>query len=672
MLIEVGIMFSSYLGIRLYEKSRKKWQYIKKKKKKKSQSLKVKPIPKNNLDNPNIQDYRYYYNMGFIGMSLSAFRQFLFPQLALPSLAFFIYITIPVLRELETQIFKERKLDVNVLLFIAETITLAVSQYFAAAVGMFLLYRTKYTIAKAKGKSEKMLFKVFDKQPKTVWIRKNEIEIEIPFEKIELNDIVVVKTGEIIPIDGTIVKGLGTVDQQALTGEAQPKEKEVGDQVFASTMLITGSLDIKVEKSGKETNIAKIEHILNNSVNYKSELQLLGEKWANKGITPIFISAICIFPIFGPVATVVFINSHIAARIKIFASLGTLNHITLASHHNILIKQGQALERVIKIDTILFDKTGTLTHEEPEVGNIIACEQYQEDDILVYAAAAEHKFTHPIAKAILKKVEQEGLILPEIQEAEYQISYGIKVIINEDIVRVGSERFMLKENIRMSPIMQACQTESHQKGYSVIFVAIEDQVIGAIEIRPQLRPEVKQVVQTLRSQGIKYIAIVSGDHEKPTQKLANELGMDGYFYDVLPTDKAQIVEKLKQEGRSVCFIGDGINDAIAMQKACVSISLSGATSIAKDTADIILMDGRLTHLPILFQISKDLKENLHNALKIASVPTVLNLSGVFWLKFSILTSLILNATFTTAGIINAARPLRQITHEKRKIQKKKA
>ncbi len=661
MLLEVGIMLTTYMGVRFFEKHRKIQR---------PQHKKIKPLPATQTQivlkkNYNIQQYQHYYNMGLLATGLSAIRQFIFPQLGLLSLVFYIYISFPCMRAVEEHLVKKRKLNIDILLFAGDTITLALNQYLAASFGVFLFYRGKIAVAKAKGYSEKMLFQVFDKQPQKVWILKEGVEVEIHFETIEINDIVVVNTGEVIPIDGFILDGAATIDQHALTGEAQPVEKEIGSQVFASTTVITGRIFIKVEKSGEDTTIAKIGHILNNSVNYKSDLQLKGEEWANKAVVPTFIIAAFILPTFGPVSTVVFLNSHIGNRIRVFGSLGTFNHISLASHQGILIKDGRALESLIQVDTVLFDKTGTLTNEQPEVRHIICCEPYEENDILTYAAAAERKFTHPIANAILNKANEANLELPNIEDSQYQMGYGIKVKIKNQLIRVGSARFMVKEGIEIPEFIKDYQAHSHNEGHSIVLVAIEHQIGGAIEIRPQLRPEVKAVIKGLRKHGIKYIAIVSGDHERPTQKLAEKLGMDGYFCNVLPKDKAQIVEQLQKEGKSVCFIGDGINDAIAMKQALVSISLRGATSIATDMAEVVLMDGSLSHLPTLFDISKDLNNNLQNALKITFIPSVINLSGAFVLHFQILTSLLINASLSTFGLINASRPLKRIRNPKK-------
>lgn len=280
------------------------------------------------------------------------------------------------------------------------------------------------------------------------------------------------------------------------------------------------------------------------------------------------------------------------------------------------------------------------------------------------AAAAERKLSHPIAKAILKKAHEENLSLPDIADSEYQIGYGITVRLDNKMIQVGSVRFMTKEGISIPENIEATIAHSQSDGHSLVVVAVDHQVVGLIELQASVRTEVKQIISGLRQRGIQHIAIVSGDHKQPTQKLAEELGMDGYFSEVLPQHKAQIVEQLQKEGKSVCFVGDGINDTIAMKKANVSISLSGATSIAIDMADIVLMDGSLSHLCDLFDLSKSLNANLRKSLVLSLVPGVVNLSSALLLHFGIVISIIITNLFFTLGVKNAVSPLKQINGDK--------
>jgi len=662
MLLDVGVVFATYMGIKLYKK------YRKNKKCPKDKMIVERVKLQGNLKETVVNEAKgassHDLKVSVISMGLGAIRQVIYyPPIAILSLAVFIYTAIPYLERVENSWFQKRKFDGYVLFFIGDTIVLAMSQYFAVAFAVWLGNFGKYVTEKAKDHSQKMLINVFEQQPRNVWILKDNVEIEVPLETVKLNDIVVVNTGEVIPIDGIITEGVASIDQHALTGESQPAEKEVGAPVFASTIIITGRIFVKVKKSGQDTTIAKIGSILNHSIDFKSSVQLKGEEWADQMTLPMLGIAGLGFLTLGPMGATVVINGHIANRIRILAPLVTLNHLKLAAHKGILIKDGRAIEELIKVDTILFDKTGTLTEEVPEVGRIIVCENYEENEILRYAVAAERKLVHPIAKAILNKAKKAKLVLPEIEDSKYQIGYGIKVSFENKIIRVGSIRFMKMEDVAIPKKIEEAMA-AHTEGHSFVMVGINDKVGGAIEIQPSIRPEVKSIISGLRQRGIKHIAIVSGDHKHPTQKLANSLGMDSYFYDILPEEKADIVEQLQKEGKSVCFVGDGINDAIAMKKAQVSISLRGASTLATDLAQVVFMDGTLSHLCDLFDISKSVEVNLQKSLIMTLSPTVINVGGAFLLNLGFVTSLIINQVVVFVGVGNAMLTSRQIVHRK--------
>jgi Cu2+-exporting ATPase len=683
MLLEVGIMLTTYMGVRFYEyySQNKKsnndsviakaklpiklfCEYDRQSKKSNTDSVTAKaklPIKRSvqqNLKKAPVKEteqyYQRYFNISLVSLVLSAIRQFLYSPLAPLSFALYIYTIIPKMRRVENMVRKKR-VNIDVFSFVGDTIVIVINQYFAAAIDVCLMFWSLQVITKAKDNSEKMLINVFEKKPSKVFVVKNNIEIQIRLEDVKINDIVVINMGEVVPVDGIAVKGMATIDQQALTGESQPVEKRIGDQLFASTLVMSGHIYMKVEKTGQETTIAKVGQILRHSIDFKSQIQLKGEQWADKATFPMLVMAGFILPLQGPVSTVVFMNSHFGARIRTFAPLETLNHLALASHQGVLVKDGRPLEELIRVDTILFDKTGTLTDEQPEIGQIMVFNNYERDEILTYTAAAERKLAHPIAKAIVQKAKEFHLDLPEIEDSKYIIGYGITVSIGNKLVQVGSVRFMKKEGIMLPKKIQEIQAHCHDAGHSLILIAINHQVSGTIEIQPQIRPEVKNIVNRLRKQGIKHIAIVSGDHKQPTQKLAEELGMDSYFYDTLPENKAQIVEQMQKAGKSVCFIGDGVNDTLAMKKANVSISLQGASTIATDVAEMILMDGNLSRLCDLIDVSKSLETNLQKNILLALTPTVVNLGGAFLLHFGVITSILVSTSVLGKVIIDNAR-----------------
>jgi P-type E1-E2 ATPase len=334
--------------------------------------------------------------------------------------------------------------------------------------------------------------------------------------------------------------------------------------------------------------------------------------------------------------------------------------LALCAQKGVLVKDGRALDLLCEVDTVLFDKTGTLTRERPEVGQMIAANGCKPLQILRFAAAAERRFHHPIALAILQKATEHGLRLPVTDATQYKVGYGITVGIDGHRVRVGSRRFMELEGVPLTREVEDALDEVHREGHTMVMVAVDDELGGALELRASIRPEVRGIVQGLRERGIGHIAIISGDHEAPTRRLAEELGMDRYFAQVLPADKADYVEKLQKEGRKVCFVGDGINDAIALKKANVSISLRGATSIATDTAHVVFMEQSLGKLCELRDIARDLERNVRNSWLMILGPNLACIAGVFTLGFGIGASVVTNNIAALAALANGLLPMRRV------------
>lgn len=666
MLIEAGILLSAYIGKRLVEKRREKSLTLNKK----NLTINKAKTPLQSYFNQkateplNQQIFERRFKVSLLSLGVSSIRQFVSssPPLAVLNMGLYMY-NFCYFREAEQALIQKRQvININVVYAVMFLSCIATNQYFVAGYwDMLYFYATKLK-RKLEDQSKNQLMNVFEQQPHTAFVLKDNVEIEMPLEAIELNDIVIVSSGEVVPIDGVIINGTATLDQHALTGESQPAEKEVGDRVFAATVVITGRVDIRVEKAGKDTTVAKVGHILNNTVDYKSTIQLKGEEWANKWLVPqLGLSGLALVMV-NPIVALAILNTNFSYRVQVIAYLQTVNHLNFASRQGIVIKDGRSVELLSQIDTILFDKTGTLTKEELTVGRIIVCHHYQEPELLCYAAAAERKLTHPIAKAIFNKAVADQLTLPKVADSDYKMGYGITVNIDEKIIQVGSARFMALEDVTIPTQIAEEMTYSHNQGYSLVMVAIDKQLCGAIEILPTLRPEIKKVLSSLRQSGIQYMAIVSGDHQQPTRSVAEELGMDDYFYEVMPENKANIVEELQKQGRSVCFIGDGINDAIAMKKAQVSISLRGASSIATDVAQIVLMDGSLSHLDELFNIAHRLDTRLKRSLVIGIMPMPIVIVGGFLFHFGVISSVIINnmALFSGLGYAMNVR----LQHEK--------
>ncbi len=593
-------------------------------------------------------------------LPLAAVAQFAVPALLPVSAVLFAYTALPSFKGAWRVLTKERRFGVDVLDSIVVLACLGTGQVLAGAILSWCLSFGRFLVRRTEDRSKKMLLGAFGKQPRFVWLQMNGQEIQVSLDKLNKGDVVVVHTGEVVPVDGVIVEGLAMIDQHALTGESTPAEKGVGDQVFASTVMVAGKMHVSVEKSGGETATSKIAQILNDTAGYRLASQHKGEQLADKAVIPTLAVGALALSTMGPQGAAAVLNSDMGTGIRMAAPLAMLSTLALCAQRGVLVKDGRALDLLCEVDTVLFDKTGTLTRERPEVGQIITANGHAPLDILRYAAAAEHRFHHPIALAILQKAEEQGLELPRTDSTQYKVGYGITVSAEGHRIRVGSRRFLELEGVALTPEVEAALDEAHREGHTMVMVAVDDALGGALELRASVRPEVPEIIKGLRARGIKHIAIISGDHEAPTRKLAAELGMDRYFAQVLPTEKADYVEKLQREGRKVCFVGDGINDAIALKKANVSISLRGATSIATDTAHVVFMEPGLGKLCELRDIASDLQRNVRISWGLILGPNILCVVGVFTLGFGIAASVLTNNVAALGALGNGVRPMRKV------------
>lgn len=564
-----------------------------------------------------------------------------------------VYATIPYWRLAYLQLFHQRQIGYRVMIALIMTGVLGS--------GRFLLHGFLLTISNLTDlfqistyrASQNALTSLVGDMPQEVWIRHGSVETRVPIAELQAGDIVVAHAGEMIAVDGQVVDGSASIDQRALTGEAQPVEKEPGDHVFAGTLVITGTLDLRVEKAGDQTVVAQITDVLTNTIDYTSTLESKGRMIAERSVMPILLLSLASMPFLGVMPSLAILFSYFGAPMRGLAPLSVLTFLKLASQQSILVKDGRALETLREIDTVVFDKTGTLTLEQPHVAAIHPCNGISSEEVLRYAAAAEYKQTHPIARAIQAAAQEIALALPEA--VSYEAGYGLKVQVNGKQVRIGSARFMQREAITIPPDIQSLQDGCHQQGHALVYVAVDDYLAGAMELHTTIRPEARQIIQGLHERGLQTV-VISGDHTQPTRYLAEQLGIDTFFAEVLPEDKASLVEQLQAEGRMVCFIGDGINDAIALKQAHVSVSLRGATSIATDTAEIILMDESLCQVVRLFELADELHSTMQRNLVFSIIPGIIVLGGVYGFRLSLLGAGLVNLGGFWVGMGNAVSP----------------
>ncbi len=591
-------------------------------------------------------------------LATSIFGAF-YPPVLIVTLVTAIYSTTLIFRNGYEAIVVERRLRMDVMGSLYFIGAYAGGFFMAGSFGLFAFYLSEKLVMITQDRSQKSLINVFSQQPRTVWILVDGSEVEVPFESLQANDIVSLHTGQVIPIDGLIEEGNATIDQHMLTGEAQPVERGVGDRVLTSTMLVGGKIYVRVEQTGEATVAAQIGKMLNSTASFQANIVSKGEQIADASVPPSLLAGLIGLYLTGYQAMVTIFGSAIGLNIKITAPIAMLNFLNVAAHNGILVKDGRSLELLKDVDTVIFDKTGTLTLEQPNVARIHICNGYSATEVLTFAAAAEYRQTHPVARAILEEAARQKLSLPAIDHAHYDVGYGLRVRLDGKLIHVGSDRYMTMETIEIPVEIQRLKESAQAEAHSLVMVGVNDKLAGAIELQPTIRPEAAEIVQNLLKRGID-IWVISGDQEEPTRKLTHTLGIPHYFANTLPENKAAMVEKLQSEGRSVCFVGDGINDSIALKKANVSVSLRGASTAATDTAQVVLMAQSLRQLPYLFDLAQEFDTNMKAGFAAAVGQGVVVISGALLGWVGILGGTLIWEVGLLAGLGVAMLPLRRV------------
>lgn len=598
----------------------------------------------------------HYLKVAGTGLGLSTAGHLLYAPLALFSLPLLGYCSTVLFND-AVEGLKQKKLRSTILDSVAVGVGVGTGLYALSAFANLTYFASLKILCQTRNKTQQKLADIFSGHPPEVWLLKDGVELSVSLEQVRKNDLVVINTGETVPIDGILVDGIASIDQHMLTGEAQPEEKIAGDQVFATTLLVSGRIVVRVEKTGSDTVAAHIAAMLHNTDDFISVLQTRSEQLANDSVAPTFGVAGLALLSTGPMSSIIVLSSNFSEVMRFSVPLAMLNYLRIASNAGLLIKDGRSLEQLPKVDTVVFDKTGTLTLEQPHVGAIYPGPGFSDAEVLFYTAAAEYRQTHPIARAVLDAAENMGMTMPAVDDAKYHLGYGIRVNILERTVRVGSARYMRQEKIALPESLKAVEDHAHEQGYSLIYTALDDALCGVVELHPSVRPESADVVRQLQQCGIK-VYILSGDHSGPVKKLAGQLGVDEYIAETLPEDKAKVVEALQHSGKTVCFVGDGINDSIALKKAAVSVSLQDASHVAMDSAQIVLMNKDLRQLITAFELAGEFDANQKLGINLGVIaPSLVCMGGAIGFGFTAATTLLFYCSSAAIGVGTAMLPL---------------
>lgn len=515
--------------------------------------------------------------------------------------------------------------------------------YFETAgviITLILLGKTLEAIS--KGKTSEAIKKLMGLAPKTAVVIQDGKEIEIPIEEVEPGDIILVRPGEKIPVDGEVIEGHTAIDESMLTGESIPVDKKAGDKVYAASINKNGMIKFKATKVGEETALAQIIRLVEEAQGSKAPIAQLADVVSGYFVPVVVAIAILAFAawlIAGEslvFALTVFISVLVIAC-PCALGLATPTAIMVGTgkgaEYGILIKGGEALETTHKVDIIVFDKTGTITEGKPEVTDIITSPDVTRERLLQIAASAEKGSEHPLGEAIVKKAENEGIQVLKADKFEAIPGHGIEVNIDGVNVLIGNRKLMDSRGISLNNLEEQSNRLASE-GKTPMYVAMNNTISGIIAVADVVKENSAKAITTLQSMGIE-VAMITGDNRRTAEAIARQVGIDRVLAEVLPQDKSNEVKKLQAEGKKVCMVGDGINDAPALVQADVGIAIGSGTDVAMESADIVLMRSDLMDVPTAIQLSKstirNIKQNLFWAFgyNTAGIPIAAGLLHIF-------------------------------------------
>lgn len=487
-------------------------------------------------------------------------------------------------------------------------------------VTLILLGNTLEAIS--KGKTSEAIKKLMGLQPKTATVIQDGTEVEIPIREVELDDLILVRPGEKIPVDGKISEGLSAVDESMLTGESMPVDKLVGDMVYAGSINKNGLIYFVAEKVGSETALAQIIKLVEDAQGNKAPIAKIADV-----ITGYFVPVAVGIAVASGLAWYIGTRGDFEFAMRIFISvliiacpcalgLATPTAIMVGTgkgaENGILIKGGEALEAAHKIDTIIFDKTGTITEGKPQVTDILALADLSSEELLQLAASVENGSEHPLGEAIVSEANKGDLELLKVSDFEAITGKGVKANLADLDILIGNKRLMTEQGVSLE-LAGSQMDELASVGKTPMFVAVANELVGIIAVADVVKPSSKTAIGTLQKMGIE-VAMLTGDNEKTARAIANQVGISQILAEVLPENKSAEVKRLQDEGKNVAMVGDGINDAPALVQANVGIAIGSGTDVAIESADIVLMRSDLKDVPTTLLLSKktiaNIKQNL--------------------------------------------------------------
>lgn len=555
---------------------------------------------------------------------------------------------------------KMKAFSIELLVTIAVVGALFIGEYVESAAVTFLFLFGAYLEARTLEKTRSSLKALIDMAPLEATVIRHGETITIPVDDVIKGDRVIIRSGEKVAIDGRIITGNATLNEAAITGESVPASKTIDDQVFSGTIVDNGFIEVIAERVGDDTTFARIIELVEEAQESQSKTEKFLDRFANIYTPAIVVLSVLVYIFTRNIEmTLTFLVIACPGALVISAPVSIVAGIGNGARHGVLIKGGDIMEKLAKIDTVVFDKTGTLTRGKPEVTDIYAI-GIDRMDLLRLVANAEMISEHHLGQTIVKEAKSQGLNMRnEPENAEVIKGNGIRATIEEKLLVVGNRKLMMAEGIQLDKGVEDYAIVSEKAGNTAIFASIDGKISGILSIADRIRPEAEDALRELRASGVKQIIMLTGDNRHTAELVGAQLGLDQVHAELLPEDKVAMVQKLKEAGHKVAMAGDGINDAPAIATADIGLAMGeGGTDISMETADVVLMADRLDQFSHAYSLAKATVRNMKQNTFFAVGTVVLLLLGVLLGKVFLASGMLIHEASVLLVILNAIRLIR--------------
>lgn len=559
------------------------------------------------------------------------------------------------------QALRMKAFSIELLVTIAVIGALYIHEYTESSVVTFLFLFGAYLEARTLEKTRSSLKTLVDMAPQEADVIREEENLTIPVEEVVKGDRVIIRSGGKVPVDGRIVSGKATLNEAAITGESVPASKEVEDKVYSGTIVDNGYLEIIAEKVGDDTTFAKIIELVEEAQESKSKTQKFLDKFSNYYTPAIVILSIIVYALTRNLhLAITFLVVSCPGALVIGAPVSTVAGIGNGARHGVLVKGGEVMDRLSKVDTIVFDKTGTLTKGKPEVTDIKAFSNLEAEELLRLVAKAETISEHHLGQTIVKEAYKRNLSLEgELLNGEVIKGNGIRAQVDGHVLAIGNRKLMDAENIQIGDEVSGYALKREKAGNTAIFAAVDGRVAGIFSIADQIREDAHRALAELRKNGIKKIVMLTGDNKHTAELVANQLSLDEFQAELLPENKVEFVKKLKAAGHAVAMAGDGINDAPAIATADIGLAMGeGGTDVSMETADVVLMADKLMQFSHAYALAKATVRNMKQNTFFAVAIVFVLLAGVLSDYVHLASGMFIHEASILLVILNAMRLIR--------------